>query len=171
MTIPEVPPASFPCSVDPFQEGLYHFNLILLPAEKVFSPSFFKFQTKVTKWPLFYANQNRISIENGIWDKKLTSSWSLAQDSIFQFLGHQKIIQHYSELLHKKKHLTKEITLSLFFQSQLITMKMLMILLLILTIRWERPPMMMMMMMIYIMMKCLSVCLSRTIIAEGGDPL
>ena len=24
---------------------------------------------------------------------------------------------------------------------------------------------------IYIMMKCLSVCLSRTIIAEGGDPL
>ena len=35
MTIPEVPPASFPCSVDPSQEGLYHFNLILLPAEKV----------------------------------------------------------------------------------------------------------------------------------------
>ena len=40
MTIPEVPPASFPCSVDPSQEGLYHFNLILLPAEKVSSPFF-----------------------------------------------------------------------------------------------------------------------------------
>ena len=31
----------------------------------------------------------------------MTSSRSLAQDSIFQFLGHHKIIQRYSKLLHK----------------------------------------------------------------------
>ena len=30
----------------------------------------------------------------------MTSSWSLASDSISQFLGHQKIIQHYSKLPH-----------------------------------------------------------------------